>query len=378
MGMTLRRWTVPLSVAVVVTGVVILAVWLARGGSSADVQPAARPHVLHLASGNAEATAMSAAADTSTDQTAPGQPYKLTGTLPAGTPDDQPLWRLRGATADDAQAVANALELTGTPTRIKGGWALRDGDNRLIVRDDGNWSYGMDCSPDTPIADEDVNVGCAATSGVAVGSTDGSDPIPVPSYPPGPSDADARAAAGQLFDRLGLADAALVVYSGDPMSTVQASPPVHGVASSGWTTTAQIDGSGDVVTADGWLSLPDRGADYPVISAQDAFDLLQAQPRPELMLCAQRPDGKPGCADIPPTEVTGASLGVMLDQDNGNPVLVPAWLFSIKGQDDPVTQIAIDPSFLGPPPTPPAVEPAGPATDVPMQVEPAPAEPAQR
>lgn len=373
--MTLRRWAVPLSVAVVVTGVVLLAVWLARGGSSAHVQPAARPHVLHLASGNAEASAMSATADTSTDQTAPGQPYKLTGTLPAGTPDDQPLWRLRGATADDAQAVAAALQLKGTPTRIKGGWALRDGDNRLIVRDDGNWSYGMDCSPDTPIADEDVNVGCASTSGVAVGSTDGSDPTPVPSYPPGPSDADARAVAGQLFERLGLTNPTLVVYSGDPMSTVQASPPVNGVASSGWTTTVQVDGSGDVVTADGWLASPDRGADYPVISAQEAFDLLQAQPRPELMLCAQRPDGKPGCADIPPTEVTGASLGVMLDQDNGNPVLVPAWLFSIKGQDDPVTQIAIDPSFLGPPPTPPAVEEPLQQPDQPVSVEPAPGEP---
>lgn len=349
--MTIRRWSVPLSVAVVVAGVVLLAVWLAHDGTSAN--RAAKPHVLHLASANAEASAMSAASDTSTDQTAPDEPYKLVGSLPPGTPDDQPLWRLRGATAGDAQDIADALQLSGTPERVDGGWALRHGSNRLVVRDDGSWSYGMDCAPDTPVSDEDVNVGCASTSGVAVdsadstGSTDGTEPIPVPSYPPGPSEADARAAAGQVFDRLGMTDPAIVVYDGDPMSTVQASPSVGGLASTGWMTTVQIDGSGDVVTADGWLATPDRGADYPVISAQAAFDLLQSQPRPELMLCAQRPDGKPGCADIPPTEVTGASLGVMLDQDGGHPVLVPAWLFSIKGQGDPVSQIAVDPSFLG-------------------------------
>jgi hypothetical protein len=201
----------------------------------------------------------------------------------------------------------------------------------------------MDCAPDTPVSDEDVNVGCASASGVAVDSTDGSEPIP------GPSETDARAAAGQVFDRLGITDPAIVVYSGDRMATVQASPDVDGMASSGWVTTLQIDGSGRVVTADGWLSSPVRGADYPVISAPAAFDLLQSQPRPELMLCAQRPDGKPGCADIPPTEVNGATLGVMLDQDGGQPVLVPAWLFTISDQDDPVSQIAVDPSFLAAP-----------------------------
>jgi hypothetical protein len=326
--------------------VVLLAGWLANGGSDAKVRPAAPPHVLHLASANNDVTAMSAS---STELTAPDQAYKLTGSLPPGTPDDQPLWRLRPASADDAQAVTDALQLAGTPTRVSGGWALRHGSNRLIVRDDGSWSYGMDCAPDTPVSDEDVNVGCASASGVAVDSTDGSEPIPVPSSPPGPSEADARAAAGQVFDRLGITDPAIVVYSGDPMATVQASPDVDGMASSGWVTTLQIDGSGQVVTADGWLSSPVRGADYPVISAPAAFDLLQSQPRPELMLCAQRPDGKPGCADIPPTEVTGATLGVTLDQDGGRPVLVPAWLFTISGQDDPVSQIAVDPSFLAAP-----------------------------
>jgi hypothetical protein len=309
----------------------------------------------------------SSTSETTTDATAPSQPYTLTGTLPAGTPDDQPVWRLPAASADDAQAVADALRLTGDFTRVDGGWVMRDGDNRLVVREDGGWSYGMDCSPDTPVSSEDLYVGCAVASGAAT-----SDELQ-PTYPPGPSESEARSVAGTLFDRLGMTNVTVVVYSGEPTSTVQGSPSVGSMRTSGWFTTVQIDGSGDIMTADGWVGDPDRGADYPVISAQDAFDKLQNQPRPELMLCAQRPDGKPGCADMPPTEVTGASLGVMLDQDNGKPVLVPAWLFAISGQDDPVAQIAVDPSFLGPPPTPPAAEPAQPAVDEPMSVAPSPA-----
>jgi hypothetical protein len=323
--------------------------------------------------------ASSTAGNTAAD--AAGDPYTLTGTLPAGTPEDQPLWRLRTATAEDAQHVADALQLSGSLTRVHGGWAMRDGDNRLIVRDDGNWAYGMDCSPDTPVADEDVNVGCAAASavGVAVATPeDGGDgtetspaPEPVPTVPPGPTDSEARSVAGALFDRLGLDNPTLTVFTADPSSTVQASPMIDGKQASGWFTTVQIDGSSTIVSADGWITQPSRDADYPVISAQRAFDLLQEQPRPMMMLCAQRKDGKPGCADIPPTEVTGATLGVMLDQDGNDAVLVPAWLFSIKGQDDPVTQIAIDPSYLAQP-TPPSPEPIQ-SAEPPVSVAPEPA-----
>ena len=380
--MTLRRWTVPLSVAVVVAGVIVLAVWLAGGSSTSDVRSSKTPHMLHLASSGQQETTMAAASTaggTATDVS--GDPYTLTGTLPEGTPADQPLWRLRSATADDAQHVADALQLSGSLTPVKGGWAMRDGGNRLIVRDNGNWSYGMDCSPDTPVADEDVNVGCAVASagGVAVGAPQDSgggtvsspDPVPVPSISPGPTDSEARSVASALFDRLGLDNPTLTVYGGDPSSTVQASPTVDGKQASGWFTTVQVDGSGNVVSADGWITTPNRDADYPVISAQRAFDLLQQQPRPMMMLCAQRKDGKPGCADIPPTEITGATLGVMLDQDGNDQVLVPAWLFSVKGQDDPLTQIAIDPSYLAQP-TPPSPEPIQ-SAEPPVSIAPQPA-----
>jgi hypothetical protein len=154
------------------------------------------------------------------------------------------------------------------------------------------------------------------------------------------------------------------------VTTVQAQPRLAGLQTFGWTTSLQIDGSGQLVSGDGWVTDPEIGADYPVVSAQRAFELLQDQPRMMMELCAQRPDGKPGCADIPPAEVTGATLGLQLDYDGRRAVLVPAWLFDVRDQPEPAVQIAVDPSLLGPPPTPLGA----PAEDTPTQVEPVPAD----
>jgi hypothetical protein len=141
----------------------------------------------------------------------------------------------------------------------------------------------------------------------------------------------------------------VTVWAGDPTASVQASPVVDGLPTVGLVTYLQIDAAGDVVWADGRLPGVDRGDDYPVISAGDAFDLLLEQPRMMMDICMARPDGKPGCAEIPPAEVTGGSLGLLLDYDGQRPVLVPAWLFDVKDQPEPVAQVAIDPTFLAPP-----------------------------
>src|SRR5207302_10359590 len=139
-------------------------------------------------------------------------PYVLDGTLPDGQPADRPVWRVGDADRHAASRVARALHLDETPTRIDGGWVLRSGgDNRLLVRDDGSWSYGMDCFADQPVSDEKPGVMCAsAAGGVAVAA-----PPPEPVDPPqraptfiaGPSAADARADAAPILDALGLADA---------------------------------------------------------------------------------------------------------------------------------------------------------------------------
>ena len=85
-------------------------------------------------------------------------------------------------------------------------------------------------------------------------------------------------------------------------------------------------------------------------------------------MCAVRKDGKPGCEPIPPTVITGASLGLSLRHELGQPLLVPSWLFSIKGSTEPASIVAVDPHWLKPPATdaprplpPQSVNPAGPA-----------------
>ena len=376
--MTTKRWGAPLAVAIVVALVAGVAVWLARDSSSSQ-----RPVVLHLGSAANGARPMAAAIATNESPAPfPGQqPYKLVGTLPDGQPPDAPVYRLPHATADDAATVARALHLDGTPVRADGGWIVRSGSNRLAVRDDGSWSFGLDCFSG-PEAQEELTVECAYASGggVAVASPAGSaapTPLPTPSVEPGPSESTARTVAQDVMTALGYPDSDIVVNAADPMAYIQATPHVDGQPAVGWTMSLAVKADGSIDNGNGWIGSPERGASYPLISAQDAFDLLQQQPRPMMDLCMLRPDGKPGCADIPPTEITGASLGLAMDYESAKPILVPAWLFAVKDQDMPLSQVAIDPKYIATPsPEPvPAVKgvPAEPPTpaEPPSQVEPA-------
>jgi hypothetical protein len=430
--MKLKSWASPVALVVAILAIVVGAVWVTHGRGSGGSASLGRPGVLHLAAlaGSGGAAAATLAAGTK-DSAGGGGQYVLTGTLPDGQPDDQPVWRLSKPTASDALDVARALGLSGTPKRVDGGWVLRDGGNRLAVRDDGGWSYGMDCAPDTPVSDEDLTIGCAyaSSTGVAVaapppdkpspgvspnasdngngsdanagsgsgssGGAPGCDPAadgcgmttdpepsdppqPMPSYTPGPSDNEARTDAAPILDALGLGDADLVVYPGSPFTSVQVSPRVDGMATSGWFTSLQLDGDGKLVSADGWLSGLDKGDTYPLVSAQAAFGQLKDQPRPMMEMCMQRTDGKDGCAPIPPTEITGAKLGLSLDYDGSQAVLVPAWLFSVQDQPEAIAQLAVDPSFLAPPPgvqpgdvKPGEVKPGEPQSVPPVESSPA-------
>ena len=329
----------PLALAVVVAGVIV-AVMLTVGGGAGS----GRPALLRLAdSGGGGALAAEPATG---DDVAPGaSPFVLDGTLPAGQPADQPVWHLRTPTADDAAGVADALGLDGAMTRIRDGWVLRDGRSRLLVRDDGGWSYGLDCYADQPLEDERADVMCAAAGGVAVAAP----PRDTPTMRPGPSASDARADAAPVLQALGLSDARVTVSEGTPTTTVAASYDVDGTPTAGFTTTLSFTTDDALATGDGWLPDVSRGDDYPVITAQAAFDLLKQQPRPMIEMCLRRQDGKPGCAPIRPTVITGANLGLTLAQDNGRPTVVPAWLFTVKDQTEPLVQVAVDPAFIAPP-----------------------------
>lgn len=325
-----------------------------------------KPPVLHLTDSAATRAMGVAEPATGSDSSLSGG-YTLVGTLPSGQPDPQPVYRPRSATADDVDNIAAALGLTGDRVEITGGWIIRVADQRrLAVQADGWWTYGMDCFADQPVEKESLDVMCASATGggVAVASdmttaptpadtpAPAPAPTPLPTPPPGPPIAEAEHVASTIFEQLGIGTDNVTSYVGSPTTSVTATPTLDGKRVSGWTTRLDIDVDDKVVSADGWLTRATAGDSYPVITAQSAFDQLRQVPlgRPEI--CMVRKDGKPGCEEPPPIEITGATLGLMLAHDAKGALLVPAWLFTVSGQSEPVTQIAIDPAYIAPPDAP--------------------------
>jgi len=104
-----------------------------------------------------------------------------------------------------------------------------------------------------------------------------------------------------------------------------------------------VDENGKVTGANGWLSTPKQADTYPLVSAREAFDALPSVPR--MMMCPVSPEG--GCKEPAPAEITGAHLGLSLQPlAAGGQILVPAWLFDVKGSTDPVAGVAVEPRFL--------------------------------
>ena len=320
----LRSWAGPTALGVAVAAAGGGAVLLIRSSGSDGVHPGSNgnPPKLHLAS-YADHKAMGAPASY-------GGQWQLEGTLPTETPADGRVRRPSGGSSSAAGDLAKALGLSGTPTEVKGGWALR-GDNSTIVilRKDGSWSWGMDCNANGPIEDENLDVGCASAIGYAP-----------PGPPPGPSAADTEKAATPVFRALGL-DGTVNATAGSELKSYATVSPA-----SGWSTTLEVSRSLDVVGGNGWLPGSTEGDAYPLISASAAWEALKASPRVIDDMCRVRDDGKPGCADPEPTVITGASLGLMLDRDASGALLVPAWLFAVKDSTETIPWIAVDPAYL--------------------------------
>lgn len=301
--------------------------------------------------------------------------FVLHTTLPAGTPAPAPVWRVPPATARDAARVAGALAVSAAPTAVSGGWVARHGAQLLAVRRGGTWTWGLDCSPQQPLSQENLDVMCASASGggvaVAPGTTT-SPPSPPPTIPPGPSVERARALATPILHALGWDGATLDVAAGSPTTSLTARMNVGGTETADWLTSLTFDTSGVLVNASGWAGTPTRGRSYPLIDAARAYAMLKAEPRAAPEICQVRKDGKPGCEPIPPTVITDVRLGLALRHDLERPLLVPAWLFETQAGGTPMAVVAVDPRWLKPP-----------ATTVPLQrspqtvpVSPAPANPA--
>jgi hypothetical protein len=389
---TRSKVVAPVATVVAVVAVAVTASLVQGGGGSH------KPRVLRLADSSSSTAATKDAAPTSS-----GGDYRLVGDLPQGTPADAPAWALPGGPGPAAPVarLADALKV-GTPQRAGDGWTA--GGLRVTGEPGRAWYY-YPCGPDTAVS-SDGPVACAVDSGsgssgsgtvssgtvvaepapaTSPGSAPGNSPgtppdkpaandpaaSPPPPAPPQktPSQDAVRAAAIPVLEAVGLQDATVKVnvYAGGGSAVVD--PAVGDRETFGWTTRVDVDQNGKLVGASGWLASPERADNYPLITARQAFDALPIAPR--MLACPVTPEG--GCAAPEPAQITGAHLGLTVAQlASGGQVLVPAWLFDVKGSEDPVAGVAVEPKYLGSGDGPGDQPTTDPATGKPTQVDPAP------
>jgi hypothetical protein len=361
-----RRALAPLLAALAVVAVVLGGLAIVRSGGTPGT--GSLP-VLHIGS------AAGGARDLAVGGGDSGR-YVLSGHLP-----DSPTAaavRPLTATADQnrVDALATALGL-GPATRTGDIWNARSGDAVLQVsRHAGNaWSYarhGAECPAPLPDAGSD---GVVSSCAIAVAPSS----LPVP-----PLDLKRAASAAQSVLSVVDKDGCDPCRRGwvDQMSGVASyltSPRAGGLPAPGLVSQVTVDASG-VVAGGGWLGGSERGRTYPLVTAASAFDALGSGPEP-MIACGplpktlQRGGPAPATPTVPPDEpsdpppsdmmpmpmpcraqvvVTGAHLGLSFAWDGRTPLLVPAWLFDVKGSAEPLIAVAVDPKYLGDP------EPIGP------------------
>ncbi|MEU5717773.1 hypothetical protein AB0G71_18655 [Streptomyces sp. NPDC020403] len=310
---------------------------------------------------------------------APGEPdphgsgvvYRAAGDLPDG-PATAPVHRPGGpVTAAEVARLAKALKVEGTPRTDGTAWKVGgDGDGsgpllRVAKQAPGTWTFARYASGGTD--------DCA--SGSVCGKRDRS-----PGSGPPVGERAAEAAAAPVLEAVGQGDAALDARQVmDSVRVVNADPVVGGLPTYGWPTGVQVGSGGEIVGGSGHLKGLEKGHHYPVISAEEALGRLNAESRHGVKAgtggCATPvplegdPAGpKTGCASpdgTPPAAVMTvekAVLGLSAQRSDGEQVLVPSWLFTVRpeggGPEETVVRVAVAPDHLARRSTPPAPDPS--------------------
>ena len=274
----------------------------------------------------------------------------VSATLPAG-PDSARVYRF-GSGQPDPGRLADVLGLepdqvrTGDPVAADEGTVLRVGTGPGSP-----WQFaraGAYVCLD-PLAGEDAD-----------GSVSSTCAAPPPSSRPGPDDtpseAEAIAAAGPVLAAVGLESADARVEPANRLGgaagarTVRVDPDLDDAPTRGFETLVTVDSQG-ILTASGSLAQPRPSDSYPVIGADEAVDLLAAMPVPLIACPESTVPVPPGPACGGPMEVTGATFGRSMQWEGAGerPLLVPAWLFDIKGATEPIAIVAVDPAYLADP-----------------------------
>ncbi len=354
-----RGLLLPVVVAVAVAGTAVGVGSLVRSGAARQAAGVDAPPVLHLdgvGGGPQSGTKpRGIPSDEPTDlvRGLAGGGYRLAGDLLDG-PASAWAYRLPAGQAglDDVRRVATALGLAGTPRRTRAGWVVFSGRGRLVVQDAAGqpWSFGVrGCRSGLPTRSAVAAIACP------LGAVRPPLPrpcllemCPLPQPPPGLVTSRAR----EFFAALG-ADAIPFAVDG---ATATANPDVEGVPTADWPLSVTVGEAGTVTAAAGHLGRPVRLASYPIVSADEAFVALQKRPRPLPEVCQLRIDpsrsrsaarrAQPRCLPLTPTVVTGARLGLDYVLADRGALLVPAWLFSVRGDAQPIPQIAIAARYL--------------------------------
>jgi hypothetical protein len=376
------RLLLPIGAAAVVAVVVLAVIVVVSVVRSGNVTT--QPPVLHLTSvaiGSAGLPAQSAAGISNKggapDRSPGGSGWRLEGTLPGGPSSGRVnILPAGAATRAFVSALARALGMSGEPQHLTGGWYLVSGTTELSVSElaGRHWTFSNHGCIAGPVLDPANGTACAVATSVPplpvtsnAGAAPGSisvnpppaaaPPVTVAPASPVPQNV-ARRLAGPVLQAVGVnPDAGRVDTEGDGRSVVF-SPEVAGSTVVGLETRVSVDGHGQIVDASGWLATPTQGPAYPLISARQAYDQLLAQPQP-MMGLAMAPcriiPGTSGCAPTPDRVVTGATLGLTQAYSTDRGVLlVPAWLFQVRGETTPVAVVAVEPAFLGVPDQPSA------------------------
>jgi hypothetical protein len=350
-----RRRLVPPLVAVTVLAVLLGGGSLLRARSHDAASGSGAPTVLRLADYQ-RPSAVTPADDL----------FRLSGKLPDG-PADAAVRRLTAPDGSDVERLAKALGLRGALTRAGGASTYATSSASLRVQDGpgGQWQYvsgvasdgAVACPGPTParpkIDDQGLTLSCNVTEPVAPDATS-THPSGVPSAGASSSlavttAAAARAAARPVLEAAGIDPDSATARAGQGF--VVADPTVDALPTHGLTTTVRVTGT-RVSSAGGYLGAPQAGATYPVISARAAWQQLQRLPlaRP-LIACAEpQPDDSDPMTCGGPITVTGARFGLSLHQENGQPLLVPSWLFDVRGSGNALAIVAVDPRYLASPP----------------------------
>ncbi|MGW0871560.1 hypothetical protein ACWD3Z_13855 [Streptomyces sp. NPDC002740] len=304
---------------------------------------------------------------------APGEPnpygvtYTADGALPDG-PGSAPVYWAKGeVTKDEVARLAKALGAEGTPVVDGEAWKVGAGNDgsgpvlRVNRQAPGMWTF-------TRYAPGTDN----CTAGTDKCAVEPATPAAVPV-----SEAAAKKAAAPVLKAVGLdgaqTDASQVMGS---QRMVNADPVFGDLPTYGWTTGIGVGAQGEVVAGNGQLETPVKGDTYPLLSAREALDALNAAPGTDHRMgiggCAspvplkdrlESPCGASTTASQAQTAtVEDAVLGLAPHTSGGRQVLVPSWLFDVKAAGVAggwtVTQPAVEPAYLKsattPTPTPSA------------------------